>query len=840
VPFTHPDSRVNIDSFHTPNMYGQDNGGTAAVESSSIYAAEASPQYLSAMEQALQSAMDNNSEVRLAAEKQVLEFLHTNPFEGLRVLPAVLSHCDNDAVRSLAAVLLRKHFEAMTSTVPGPQVPAVLLDLRVKLLQALANQRLRSVRLMIADTFAELASAALYEGHWDAVHILEPLSQLMESNVSEFRELGAIIVYKLSDCICDVDVVVAEIQAVRNMLIPLLDDGNVTVRVSGLRAVGGLITSLVSLEDMRTLFLPLLPKMVQILSTVMEYRQAYPTIADDVLQIFAEMCASDSLFFKDHLEEFNLILCQLASCDALDNESRQLALESLVTIAENAPALYRKSTVPLQQLLTVIMSFLLCVNEDDVNWAVSDSHEGEDSMEESNLEYGEEALDRLAQSIGGVALNPHYLVLLKEYLMSSDWRFRNAGLLSLAQVGEVLPYDTICQLVELLVGFLRDGNLRVQHSAINSLGQMSSDFGPKIQIDFHNLIVPALVEKLSPEYAAHIRVQAHAAAALINFSEQCDKQILLPYLDHILSRLFDRLQNGSSLVQEQVITAIASLADSAGTYFVNYYGIFIPIVKNIIAKCFPFGGSATSIDTLRAFRRELKFRGRALECFSFVATAVTIENSLQDCHEIMRLIMEQENLIREAAFAAEKMTGSRAMFEAYFGEDPSFSYIMQAWTRLFSIARAEFKPYLGSALEFAYIALSLGTRIQKSDESGEFERAAGLGSLDEKAAALDLITALITLFQNDLAPHVEVLSGYLSSMLTFPRCDQIRKLALTCFPHLLTISCRCHPPEFVKAFYIFVFDNLVNAALLEFDMSVQSNLLYVFRFVSFVFVETIL
>ena len=36
---------------------------------------------------------------------------------------------------------------------------------------------------------------------------------------------------------------------------------------------------------------------------------------------------------------------------------------------------------------------------------------------------------------------------------------------------------------------------------------------------------------------ANPRVQAHAGAALVNFSEECPKNILAPYLDMIISKL---------------------------------------------------------------------------------------------------------------------------------------------------------------------------------------------------------------------------------------------------------------------------------------------------------------
>ena len=41
----------------------------------------------------------------------------------------------------------------------------------------------------------------------------------------------------------------------------------------------------------------------------------------------------------------------------------------------------------------------------------------------------------------------------------------------------------------------------------------------------------------------HPRVQAHAGAALVNFSEDCPKTILVPYLDPIIAKLEQLLTN---------------------------------------------------------------------------------------------------------------------------------------------------------------------------------------------------------------------------------------------------------------------------------------------------------
>jgi len=44
-------------------------------------------------------------------------------------------------------------------------------------------------------------------------------------------------------------------------------------------------------------------------------------------------------------------------------------------------------------------------------------------------------------------------------------------------------------------------------------------------------------------------VQAHASAAIVNFSENCDQDLLPPYLDTLISKLLILLQNGQRIVQ---------------------------------------------------------------------------------------------------------------------------------------------------------------------------------------------------------------------------------------------------------------------------------------------------
>jgi hypothetical protein len=70
------------------------------------------------------------------------------------------------------------------------------------------------------------------------------------------------------------------------------------------------------------------------------------------------------------------------------------------------------------------------------------------------------------------------------------------------------------------------------------------------------------------------RVQAHAASAIINISEQIDMDLFAPYVDAILAKFVGLLQQGNTMVQETVITAIAAVAEATSAQFLKVTNTF--------------------------------------------------------------------------------------------------------------------------------------------------------------------------------------------------------------------------------------------------------------------------
>ena len=139
---------------------------------------------------------------------------------------------------------------------------------------------------------------------------------------------------------------------------------------------------------------------------------------------------------------------------------------------------------------------------------------------------------------GGKTVFPHILSTTPQMLQNPDWKWRHAALMAISATGEGCHKQMVTYLDQIMNGvlnYINDPHPRVRFACCNALGQMSTDFAPIFEKKFHGKVVPGLLHLMDDN--ANPRVQAHAGAALVNFSEDCPKNILAPYLDAIIGNL---------------------------------------------------------------------------------------------------------------------------------------------------------------------------------------------------------------------------------------------------------------------------------------------------------------
>jgi hypothetical protein len=263
---------------------------------------------------------------------------------------------------------------------------------------------------------------------------------------------------------------------------------------------------------------------------------------EDMMQALVEIATIAPTFLRNVLDQVTSLTVTTACNAQLDDDLRQMATEVLISKAEAAPGMMRKHAGFQQAFIPMCFQLMLEIEEDE-EW-YQRSEEDEEDEDDTMYDCALQLMDRLALSIGGKTVTPIVFNLIPQFVNHAEWKYRHAGLMAISQTGEgcaKMIKTQLAQVVQLVVGKATDEHPRVRWAAVNTLGQMSSDFSPDIQKKYLAQVLPALVSVMDDK--AHPRVQSHSAAASINLCEHCDKTTLNPYLSPLLGKLCELLQS---------------------------------------------------------------------------------------------------------------------------------------------------------------------------------------------------------------------------------------------------------------------------------------------------------
>ena len=392
--------------------------------------------------------------------------------------------------------------------------------------------------------------------------------------------------------------------------------------------------------------------------------------------------------------------------------------------------------------------------------------------DESDLNHvaGEQCMDRLANKLGGQTILAPTFNWLPRMMTSDAWRDRHAALMAISAISEGcrdLMVGELSQVLELVVPALRDPHPRVRWAGCNALGQMSTDFAGTMQEKYHSIVVPAIIPVLDSQES---RVQAHAAAALVNFCEEAEKEILEPYLDDLLTHLFKLLQSPKRYVQEQALSTIATIADSAEAAFAKYYDTLMPLLFSVLQQ-----ENTKDLRLLRA---------KAMECATLIALAVGKERLGNDAMALVQLLATIQQGITDA-------------------DDPQAQYLMHCWGRMCRVLGSNFVPFLPSVMPPLMELASAKADIQLLDDEQQVEqihqedgwelvplkgKVIGIktSTLDDKHMAIELLVVYAQVLEGDFADYVStVMENIALPGLAFFFHDPVRVVSAKCVPQLL-------------------------------------------------------
>ncbi|GAB2219986.1 hypothetical protein Drorol1_Dr00007627 [Drosera rotundifolia] len=243
----------------------------------------------------------------------------------------------------------------------------------------------------------------------------------------------------------------------------------------------------------------------------------------------------------------------------------------------------------IHELLSILMRTISDV-EDDPIWESAD----EDKAVSHDFRYCENCIFRVSVSLGGNTIVPVALELLPAYLNSPDWKRRHAAIICLSQVAQgQLMTNNLEKLLSMLLRSFCDPDPRVGCAAINAVVILFGYLEPDLKLPFHSLALPALV--LAMADAQNPRLQASAASAVCQISNNVEQNALRPHLDDLVDKLCVLLQNAKQMVRMGALDALTSVADSSKAVFQKHYDSVMPVLKAILVDA-----PEESNDVLRA------------------------------------------------------------------------------------------------------------------------------------------------------------------------------------------------------------------------------------------------
>ncbi|KAL3318569.1 Importin-5 [Cichlidogyrus casuarinus] len=704
--------------------------------------------------------------------------------EPSQTLSLLLQTIDAESVpteiRIFAAVLARRllssRFEAYTNL---PEEAKVAFKSQLLLLMQ-KNQE-EELRRKICDIACQLVNDLMADKttqEWP-----ELLQFMIQCSASEDMALLAFSFYILRRVPgIFADKLKEHFDVLTQMLSRGLSEQNPKVMEAVLIAIGCFLESTPEEEIVQALK-PIVPKFLQAIAAFAQHDPEN----EEPLKALVQIADSMPKFLRAHLKE-TLDLCyQILINRVLDDSIRNLALEVMVTLAENTPAAVRKAAGDLVAPLVDFLLNMMCDLEDDPEWATLDTMDDED--EATNAVTAELALDRISCALGGKTVLSKITAKVPEMLSSPDWKHRHAGLMAVSACGEGCQKqmeDLLPAILQAIVPRLGDDHPRVRYAACNTLGQMAVDFAPKLQKAHHATIIPALMHVMSDSCA---RVQAIACAAIVNFCEKAPKIIFRQYLDPMITKLeqvmsskFQQIQTGQGrMVLEQILTTVSSVADASEEEFVPYYDRFMPVLKYIMEQA------------VHPDYRML--RGKTIECISLIGLAVGKERFMQDAGPIIELLFKAQ---QQSSSAGDQPTGEETMQS----DDPQLCFMIGAWARICKLMGPDFLPYLPMVMPQVLKTASIKPDVcvvddDQADNVDEDENwqvvkvndnqnfAIRTSGLEDKSTACSMLLCYARELKQDFAPYVEQVLEIMLPTLKFYFYDEVRDASAEIMPYLL-------------------------------------------------------
>eukprot|EP01128_Nolandella_sp_AFSM9_P007308 TRINITY_DN3968_c0_g1_i1.p1 TRINITY_DN3968_c0_g1~~TRINITY_DN3968_c0_g1_i1.p1 ORF type:complete len:1125 (+),score=299.33 TRINITY_DN3968_c0_g1_i1:64-3375(+) len=727
-----------------------------------------------------------NKQTRKRAENIFAQTVKSSRQQIVQALLTVARSFPEQTLRSFAVEMLRQSITGSDSGDDEDTVfycqrfePAFLTLMKEQILRGIGEDEESVVRSGFIHCVAEL-SADMSEStppmEWP--EIMNYIMHLAKSQVVHNRVSALNLLAQTAPFLRPLLVQGENFGAVMKLLGDGFNDSNILCGLASLLAMVSCVNVFSGADDakFRNALRQFLPSLITAVTRALKEDETLEAIA--ALKLLIEIIEYDVGFILPQAPAIVNGILEIAHNSEFESSTRQLCVEFLTQLAEASPIHakqipnFAKNSV---SLFLRMMSEIEDVPLDQWNDKMAPGETAEASLDVFNDSVAMEALDRLSISLGGEIIVPiifeHVPGLLKD---TSSWKPRHLALMAMVQVFEGCKeelFEHLDKIVEMVLPCFQDQNPRVRHAAVHVFGQLAIDFAPIVQEEFHAVIFNALVPVLDD--TANPKCQAHSCAAILNMCDSIEPDTMKQYVEALLQKLYPLVQRQFKVLQEQAVQAISAVVACSGVLIGPYYPAILSLMMEIVQKV-----TSQQLQLLR---------GKAIECVGLLAVSVP------------DLFMRDSQKIVEALHVVDQQVQADSA-------NVLRSNLIDTWTRVASVMKESFMPYLNVVMPNILKAASDESSVEKQKlendaiqeelegwdyvhvPSRNVRIAIHTDALEEKKDAITMLYIFASNMKAAYYPYVIPTLKILVPNFDNPYHDGIQLASLSAFPHVLNAA----------------------------------------------------
>ncbi len=719
----------------------------------------------------LKGILNNDNSVRLQAEEKLKTYL-VAPAKLLQYLVKLMQDAQEDYIRKLASVLFKHYIALEEASSFWGQIPFTQQEaIKTEILVALRKELNPKVAKQICQAVAELAGL-LFDQEKDWPQLDELLAAYISSNdlmaETSFRILSTL--FALNS-----DKYMKNVPAVCGLFDAAFQKTSSSVLAMASIAICTLVAEIDTAETK-----PFLKYSAPVIKTIQQlFTEDNEDTLHELLDSVSEMSEAEPTFFRKTYAQLCDTLIKVSGKKDFDNDKlRQMPLEILVSILERLPNLAKKYKPQLWGLCSAMFDVMVSIDE-DVDPAWMKPKEGynieEDMNPDDNVNFGANSFDRLLGSIDDDDIFPVMEKVMETSMSSVDWRYRNAGLMSIGQIGEYCDsVDKVRNLIPILVSHVTHAHPKVRFAALSAIGLLADYMHPEFQEEFGKILLPPMIAAMDDTVP---RVTSQTCAAMSNFFDHAKQSTGEEVAPVLLPKLIKAVREGISIVKENAMSCISSLADCMAEKFLPYYKEFMAFLSECVKQL--------------ASKEYHQFCGLTIECMTMVSAAVG-----------------------KAAFA-EFGPGLISMMVALqetelTKDDPQRIYLLESWQRLCILMEKDFAPYLprivpglmkiAGAIPGMGVSSGLSTGnleevLKEVSGSKDDSNEVNTSEMEEKLMAIQMLQTFAENLEDKYAQYVEETTKILEPLLVYRANSDVRKQSAMMLPSLLKCLHKASIPQ---------------------------------------------